>query len=102
LTIEIKPLNTRSGTAIGVEVRNPEAPEKPAVIVVIAKRGLLVCGNFDINELDKRNVTAARIVGLTKIEDALQRTVVSATSRAKALGVDVGMLGSEALERMSA
>jgi uncharacterized protein YunC (DUF1805 family) len=102
LTIEIKPLSTRSGTAIGVEVRNPEAPEKPAVIVVIAKRGLLVCGNFDINELDKRNVTAARIVGLTKIEDALQRTVVSATSRAKALGVDVGMLGSEALERMSA
>ena len=34
--IEIKPLNTRSGTAIGVEIRNPEAPEKAGVIVVIA------------------------------------------------------------------
>jgi len=99
--IEIKPLNTRSGTAIGVEIRNPEAPEKPAIIVVIAKRGLLVCGNFDINELEKRNVTAARIVGLTKIEDVLQRNVVSVTSRAKALGVNVGMLGSDALEKMN-
>jgi uncharacterized protein YunC (DUF1805 family) len=99
--IEIKPLNTRSGTAVGVEIRNPEAPEKPAIIVVIAKRGLLSCGNFDINELEKRNVTAARIVGLTKIEDALQRNVVSVTSRAKALGVNVGMLGSDALEKMN-
>jgi uncharacterized protein YunC (DUF1805 family) len=98
--IEIKPLNTRSGTAVGVEIRN-QAPEKAAVIVVIAKRGLLVCGNFDINELEKRNVTAARIVGLTKIEDVLQRNIVSVTSRAKALGVDVGMLGSDALEKMN-
>jgi uncharacterized protein YunC (DUF1805 family) len=51
--------------------------------------------------LKKRNVTAARIVGLTKIEDALQRNVVSVTSRAKALGVNVGMLGSDALEKMN-
>jgi uncharacterized protein YunC (DUF1805 family) len=99
--IEIKPLNTRSGFAIGVEIRNPEVPEKPAVIVVIAKRGLLVCGNFDINELEKRNIPAARIVGLTKIEDVLQRNVASVTSHAKALGVEVGMLGSDALEKMN-
>ncbi len=36
--IEIKPLNTRSGAAVGVEIRNPEEPKKPAIIVVIAKR----------------------------------------------------------------
>jgi uncharacterized protein YunC (DUF1805 family) len=99
--IEIRPLSTRSGTAIGVEIKNPEAPERPAVIVVIAKRGLLVCGNFDIEELEKRNITAAKIVGLTKIEDALQRNVVAVTSRAKALGIDVGMSGSEAVEKMN-
>ncbi|NHW44201.1 MAG: DUF1805 domain-containing protein [Candidatus Verstraetearchaeota archaeon] len=99
--IEIRPLSTRSGTAIGVEIENPEAPERPAVIVVIAKRGLLVCGNFDIEELEKRNITAAKIVGLTKIEDALQRNVVAVTSRAKALGIDVGMSGSEAIEKMN-
>jgi uncharacterized protein YunC (DUF1805 family) len=99
--IEIRPLSTRSGTAIGVEIKNPEAPERPAVIVVIAKRGLLVCGNFDIDELEKRNITAAKIVGLTKIEDALQRNVVAVTSRAKALGIDVGMSGSEAIEKMN-
>jgi len=61
----------------------------------------LVCANFDINELEKRNITAARLFGLTKIEDALQKNVVSVTSRARALGVNVGMLGSEALEKMN-
>jgi uncharacterized protein YunC (DUF1805 family) len=61
----------------------------------------LVCGNFDIEELEKRNITAAKIVGLTKIEDALQRNVVAVTSRAKALGIDVGMSGSEAIEKMN-
>jgi uncharacterized protein YunC (DUF1805 family) len=98
--IEIKPLNVKSGTVLGIRIGNPEAPEKPAIIVLIAKKGLLVCGNFDINELDKRGLTAARVVGLTKIEDALQLNVVSVTSRAKTLGVNVGMLGKEALERM--
>ncbi|MEM3560013.1 MAG: DUF1805 domain-containing protein [Candidatus Aenigmatarchaeota archaeon] len=88
------------GTVLGIRIGNPEAPEKPAIIVLIAKKGLLVCGNFDINELDKRGLTAAKVVGLTKIEDALQLKVVSVTSRAKALGINVGMLGKEALERM--
>lgn len=99
--IEIKPLDVRFGAALGIRIGNPEAPEKPAVIVLIAKKGLVVCGNFDINELDKRGIAAARVLGLTKIEDALQAKVVSVTSRAKALGVDVGISGKEALERMS-
>ncbi|MEM3406063.1 MAG: DUF1805 domain-containing protein [Nitrososphaerota archaeon] len=98
--IEIKLLNVKLGTVLGIRIGNPEAPEKPAIIVLIAKKGLLVCGNFDINELDKRGLTAAKVVGLTKIEDALQLKVVSVTSRAKALGINVGMLGKEALERM--
>jgi hypothetical protein len=34
--IEINPPNTPSGTAVGVEIRNPEAPEKAAVIIVIS------------------------------------------------------------------
>jgi len=98
--IEIKPLDVQSGTALGIQIGNPEAPEKPAIIMLIAKKGLIVCGNFDINELDKRGIAAARVLGLTKIEDALQAKVVSVTSRPKALGVDVGISDKEAVEKM--
>jgi uncharacterized protein YunC (DUF1805 family) len=86
---------------LGVQIGNPEAPDKPAIIVLVAKKGMVVCGNFDINELDKRGITAARVVGLTRIEDALERKVVSATSKAKRLGVEVGIPGGEALRKMS-
>jgi uncharacterized protein YunC (DUF1805 family) len=98
--IEIKPLDTRSGTVLGIRISNPEAPDRLAIIVLMAKKGLIVFCNFDINELDKRGITAARVVGLSKIEDALQLNIVSTTSRAKALGVDMGMSGEEAIERM--
>jgi len=86
---------------LGVQIGNPGAPDKPAIIVLVAKKGMVVCGNFDINELDKRAITAARVVGLTRIEDALERKVVSATSKAKRLGVEVGIPGGEALRKMS-
>ena len=85
--IEIKPLYIQSGTVLGIQIGNPEAPNKPAIIVLIAKRGLVVCGNFDINELDKRSITAARVIGLTKIEDALEAKIKSCTSRARALAL---------------
>ena len=68
--IEVKPVEIYENTVIGVKIGNPEFPEKPAIIVLIAKKGLIVCRNFDIDPLNERNVTAARVKGLTKIEDA--------------------------------
>jgi len=99
--IEIKPININGKTIIGVKVGNPEFPEKPAIIVLIAKKGFIVCRNFDIDALNKRNVTAARVEGLTKIEDALDAKIESCTLKAKALGVTEGMTGKEALMKLS-
>jgi len=98
--IEIKPLDVQSSTVLGVQIGNPEAPGKPAIIVLVAKRGLVVCGNFDINELEKRSITAARVIGLTKIEDALEAKIESCTSRARALGISEGMTGREAVIKL--
>jgi uncharacterized protein YunC (DUF1805 family) len=95
--IEIKPLEIDGTTVVGVKIGNPDSPEKPAIIVLIARRGLLVCRNFDTDALDKRNVAAARVEGLKKIEDALEARIESCTSKARELGVTEGMTGKEAL-----
>ena len=55
----------------------------------------------DINAMEKRGVTAARVLGLTKIEDALNAKIESCTTKAKKLGVTEGMNGKEALKKMS-
>ena len=98
--IETKPVDVNGKTAVGVEIGNPDFPEKPAIIVLIAKKGLIVCKNFDIDALDKRNVTAARAKGLTKIEDSLEARIESCTSKARALGIAEGMTGREALTKI--
>jgi len=98
--IEIKPVDVNGKTVVGVEIGNPDFPEKPAIIVLIAKKGLIACRNFDIDALDERNVTAARVKGLTKIEDALEAKMESCTSKARALGVAEGMTGREALMKL--
>ena len=55
----------------------------------------------DINAMEKREVAAARVLGLTKIEDALNAKIESCTTKAKKLGVTEGMNGKEALKKMS-
>ncbi len=98
--IEIKPVEVNGNTVVGVKIGNPDFPEKPAIIVLIAKKGLIVCRNFDIDALNERNVTAARVEGLTKIEDALEAKVESCTSRARALDIAEGMTGKEVLMKL--
>ncbi|MGQ9461372.1 MAG: YunC family protein [Candidatus Bathyarchaeaceae archaeon] len=98
--IKIKPVEINGNTVVGVEIGNPDFPEKPAIIVLIAKKGLIVCRNFDIEALNERDVTAARVKGLTKIEDALEAKIESCTSRARALGVAEGMTGKETLMKL--
>jgi len=98
--MEIKPVNVGEKTVIGVKIGNPEFPEKPAIIVLIAKKGLIACRNFDIEALNERNIVAARVEGLTKIEDALEAKIESCTSKARALGIAEGMTGREALLKL--
>jgi uncharacterized protein YunC (DUF1805 family) len=61
---------------------------------------LSICRNFDIDALNERDITAARVKGLTKIEDALEAKIESCTSRARALGITEGMTGKEALLKL--
>ena len=98
--IEIKPVEINGNTVVGMKIGNPEFPEKPAIIVLIAKKGLIACRNFDIDALNERNVTTARLKGLTNVEDALEVKIESCTARARALGVAEGMTRREALIKL--
>lgn len=98
--IEIKPVEINGNTVVGMKIGNPEFPEKPAIIVLIAKKGLIACRNFDIDALNERNVTTARLKGLTKVEDALEVKIEFCTSRVRALGISEGMMGREALIKL--
>jgi uncharacterized protein YunC (DUF1805 family) len=67
--------------------------------------GLVGCGAFDVAALDNFSYPAARVKStkgglIATIEDVLEGEVKDANEEAKKLGVEIGMSGREALDRM--
>ncbi len=76
------------------------------VSLVFAKtdKGTVGCGIFDIETFQKFHFAAAKAKGsagpIKNIEDLLEAEIVAVNEAAKALGVETGMTGREALEKM--
>jgi uncharacterized protein YunC (DUF1805 family) len=79
-------------------------PLGPAnLVVVVAKRGMVGCGAFDVQALDKFGYPAARVKptrgsSIDSLEDLLLGDIKDANAAAAKLGVEVGMSGKVALD----
>jgi len=89
-----------AGIGLGIRIGNPQNPEKATVLVLLGKKGMIVCRNFDILALEARGVAAARVQGIASFEEMLRAPIESCTAQAKDLGISVGMKGEEALSRL--
>ncbi len=67
-------------------------------------KGYIMCGALDVqllnDKLAERKIIAARAVGVRTIEQLLEAPLESVTHEAKALGINPGMKGKEALLKM--
>lgn len=75
------------------------------LVMVITDVGMVGCGAFDVDALDGFNYPAARVKsttggGIADIDDLIGGEVKDANRAAKKLGVQVGMSGRDALNRM--
>ncbi|TAJ45867.1 DUF1805 domain-containing protein [Methanofollis fontis] len=80
-------------------------PLGPANLVFAkTENGLLGCGAFDVDALERFGYPAARIrpsgESVRDIDDLLNGTVAAANAPARARGITPGMSGAEALERL--
>lgn len=96
----MRPVAIEGGTAIGIEVELP----RTRLVVVTTGKGYLMCGALDVfllsTKLRERRIVAARAVGVRSIDELMAAPVESLTPEAEALGVRVGMVGSEAIALM--
>jgi uncharacterized protein YunC (DUF1805 family) len=88
--IQTKSMEVSAGTALGVRIGNPQSPEKPGIIVLLGKKGMIVCRNFDITALEQRGVAAGRVQGITSFEEMLDASIEASTAQARQLGVAEG------------
>ncbi|MBW1858769.1 MAG: YunC family protein [Deltaproteobacteria bacterium] len=75
------------------------------LVMVITDVGMVGCGAFDVEALDGFDYPSARVKsttggGIATIDDLLGGEVKDANGAAKELGVQEGMSGREALDRM--
>ncbi len=84
-------------TCLGVKV---ELPESPPLLLIVAEKGFVMCGFLNIEAAERLGVAAAMVSGVKTFEDVLNAEVKAATTRARGLGVQLGMRGAEALTRM--
>jgi uncharacterized protein YunC (DUF1805 family) len=85
------------GSWTGVLVRLGKAP----LILISAKKGFVMCGYLNMETAGKLGDAACMVRGVSTFEEVLSARVVTATAKAKELGVKEGMCGEEALELLS-
>ena len=95
--ISVDSLKVDGKACLGVKV---ELPDSPPLLLVVAEKGFVMCGFLNVESAERLGVVAAMVSGVKTFEDVLDASVKAATSKAKNLGVDVGMKGAEALKRM--
>jgi uncharacterized protein YunC (DUF1805 family) len=67
----------------------------------MGEKGFVMCGFLNVESAEKLGVTAAVVSGVKTFDDVLNGQVKAVTSKAKNLGIEVGMKGADALKLMS-
>jgi len=96
--INVTSVKVDDKTCLGVKV---ELPNSPPLLLIVAEKGFVMCGFLNVEAAERLGVAAAMVSGVKSFEDILNAKVKAATSKAKSLGVQLGMRGSEALLHMA-
>lgn len=96
--ISVMPVKVDDKVCTGLRVDLPDSPAP--LLLISAEKGFVMCGFLNIEAAERLNVAAAMVSGVKTFEDVLNAQVKAVTSKAKSLGVEVGVKGSEALKRL--
>jgi uncharacterized protein YunC (DUF1805 family) len=97
MMIDVESIKVDDKSCMGMKV---DLPESPPLLLIVAEKGFVMCGFLNIEAAERLNVAAAMVSGVKTFDDVLNTQVKAVTSKAKSLGVDVGMKGAEALKHM--
>jgi len=77
-----------------------DLPDSPPLLLITAEKGFVMCGFLNVESAEKLGVAAAVVSGVKTFDDVLNGQVKAATSKAKSLGIEVGMKGTDALKHL--
>jgi uncharacterized protein YunC (DUF1805 family) len=74
---------------------------KSPLLVIKAPKGVMGYGYLNIETFNRTGEAAVIVRGVNTHEDMLKAKVAAVSEAARALGIEVGVTGAEALEKMS-
>lgn len=92
----IEQIELENGCALGLRFEMQKYP----LLVIRAEKGFLMCGYLNVNAAESLGDVAAKVKGVHSFEDMLKAQIVEITQQARELGIEPGMTGKEALEKM--
>lgn len=98
--VTVSPVQLDGIAATAVTVLLP----KTTLIAVTTPGGYIMCGALDVDLLNtrlaERGIVAGRALGVRSVDDLLEAPLADVTDAARALGVEPGMKGRDALRLM--
>jgi uncharacterized protein YunC (DUF1805 family) len=74
---------------------------KSPLLIIKGPKGLLGCGYLNVEAFNRGSEAAAIVTGVRTHDDMLRAKVIAASEAARALGVEIGMPGDEALKKFA-
>lgn len=98
--VKIEMLKVGDKSVQGVAMQAPGGEGHPNMLVLLCEKGYIMCGylNMETSEVVE---DAAAIVGGATFEDILANPVKAVSKKAAELGVEVGMTGAQAAEKLN-
>ncbi|MCD6242742.1 DUF1805 domain-containing protein [Candidatus Bathyarchaeota archaeon] len=95
--IYVEKLDVEGKETLGLKV---ELPGSPPLLLIVGDKGFIMCGYLNVEVAEKLQVAAAVVSGVKNFDDVLNAEIKAVTSRAKELGINVGLKGKEALKKL--
>ena len=78
-----------------------ELSDRGKLLMIIGKKGYVMCGYLNINTAQKLGDIACMVIGVKTIEDVINSNIVALTAEAQKLGITMGMSVKEVLQKLS-
>ena len=93
----IEKVKVNGKSVLGLKV---ELPNSPPLLLMVGEKGFVMCGYLNMEVAEKLQVAAAMVSGVKSFQDVLEAEIKAATSKAKELGINIGMKSQEALQKI--
>ena len=96
--IYIEKIKIDDKTVLGLKV---ELPDSPPLLLMVGEKGFIMCGYLNVEVAERLQVAAAMVSGVKSFQDVLEAEIKAATSKAREMGISLGMKGREALKKLA-